>query len=102
MGEIADMMIGGLMCQSCGEFMDDLEEPGYARYCAGCRPNRLDGNPRPVPDHPVRGGTRPAPPKQWKWVSVPGYIKVNCPECNAKVKAVGLDEHMRAKHGATP
>lgn len=35
MGEIAEMMINGLMCQYCGEFMDDFEEPGYPRSC-GC------------------------------------------------------------------
>jgi hypothetical protein len=34
MGEIAEMMINGLMCEGCGEFMDDMEEPGYVRYCS--------------------------------------------------------------------
>lgn len=36
MGEIADMMINGLMCQYCGEFMDDFGEPGYPRSCGCC------------------------------------------------------------------
>lgn len=40
MGEIADMMLNGLMCEGCGEFMEDHEEPGYPRRCAGCAPNR--------------------------------------------------------------
>lgn len=104
MGEIAEMMLEGLMCEGCGEFMEDMDEPGFPRRCAGCQPDapQLDGNHRPVPGHPVRGGTRPAPPKQWRWVSVPGYIKVNCPDCNAKVKAVGLDDHMRTKHSTAP
>lgn len=36
MGEIADMMIEGLMCQYCGEFMDDFEEVGFPRDCGCC------------------------------------------------------------------
>lgn len=35
MGEIADMMINGLMCQYCGEFIGDFDEPGHPRSC-GC------------------------------------------------------------------
>lgn len=34
MGEIAEMMLSGEMCQGCGEFLD--EELGYPGYCAGC------------------------------------------------------------------
>lgn len=37
MGEIANMMINGLMCEQCCVYMDDGEEPGYPRLCAGCR-----------------------------------------------------------------
>ncbi len=33
MGEIAEMMINGLMCQHCGSYMDDFEETGYPRSC---------------------------------------------------------------------
>ncbi len=36
MGEIADMMINGRMCEQCGVYMDDGEEPGYPRLCPGC------------------------------------------------------------------
>lgn len=37
MGEIADMMLDGTMCQVCGEFMDLGEDPaGYPVTCAGC------------------------------------------------------------------
>jgi hypothetical protein len=38
MGEIADMMVDGDMCQSCGEYLGDGD--GYARFCAGCKPKR--------------------------------------------------------------
>ena len=37
MGEIADMMLEGFLCEGCGEWMGDDEGPGYARLCAACR-----------------------------------------------------------------
>jgi hypothetical protein len=33
MGEIADMMINGEMCEMCGVVLDG-ESPGYPRYCS--------------------------------------------------------------------
>lgn len=39
MGEIADMMLDGTLCQCCGEFLDG-DSPGYPRYCSSCRPNK--------------------------------------------------------------
>lgn len=36
MGDIADMMLDGLMCEGCGIFMDDGEECGYPRRCGAC------------------------------------------------------------------
>lgn len=35
MGEIADMMLDGDLCEGCGEYLGDGE--GYARKCVGCR-----------------------------------------------------------------
>lgn len=35
MGDIADAMLSGLFCQTCGEIIDD-DEPGYPRSCGGC------------------------------------------------------------------
>lgn len=40
MGEIAEMMLSGLMCEGCGVFMDDMDEPGYPRRCCGCSPSK--------------------------------------------------------------
>ncbi|WP_258022808.1 hypothetical protein [Brevibacillus formosus] len=37
MGEVAEMIISGLVCQVCGESMDDFEEPGYPRTCEDCQ-----------------------------------------------------------------
>ena len=36
MGEIAESMLDGTLCQSCGEFIGD--PVGYPRDCAGCNP----------------------------------------------------------------
>lgn len=39
MGEIAEMMLDGTMCQGCGEFLHDGEDgDGIPAYCAGCEP----------------------------------------------------------------
>ena len=34
MGEIAEMIIDGTLCQQCGEFIG--EPVGYPRTCTGC------------------------------------------------------------------
>jgi len=36
MGEIAEMMLAGVLCEQCGEFIGD--EVGYPRNC-GCDPS---------------------------------------------------------------
>lgn len=33
-GEVAEMMLTGIMCQQCGEYMGD--EVGYPRTCRDC------------------------------------------------------------------
>lgn len=46
MGEIADMMLDGTLCEGCGELMEDLiddesdeldDPPGHPRRCASCQ-----------------------------------------------------------------
>lgn len=37
MGEIAEMMLDGILCEGCGEFMGG-GTPGYPRRCRGCGP----------------------------------------------------------------
>ncbi|WP_311918601.1 hypothetical protein [Carnobacterium divergens] len=36
MGELAEMTINGLLCQQCGGYLEDFEEPGYPRTCEDC------------------------------------------------------------------
>lgn len=52
MGEIADMMLDGTMCEACGEFLNDGEDgdglPGYcSRECAESRGMSWEEEPRP-------------------------------------------------------
>lgn len=86
MGEIADMMIDGLMCQGCGVFMADMDSPGYARYCEACNPSSKQQR---------RQFTAAR-------VNEPSFRNMNCPDCGARVRKVGLKDHMRDKHGVTP
>lgn len=53
MGEVAEMLLNGAMCQCCGEWMDDGREPGYPRYCAGCKSRSTDRRK-------AKGHSRPA------------------------------------------
>ena len=78
MGEIADMMLDGTLCEGCGEYIGS--SPGFPRLCSGCqRASRSVGTPYfPAPRNPA---------------------KVACEACGRHVKAAGLVDHMRDKHG---
>lgn len=71
MGEIAEMMLDGTLCEGCGVYLGSGN--GYATYCAGCERER-------------RQQERPA------------VARVNCDICGKRVKAVGLEAHKRAVH----
>jgi len=46
MGDIAEMMLDGTMCEGCGEFMDiGGEPPGYPVRCAACGEEPDDSQP---------------------------------------------------------
>lgn len=73
MGEIAEMMLDGTLCECCGASFDDRQSPGFPRYCSRqCAEDR--------------GAVEPAAPK------------VKCEMCGKKVKAVGIEQHMKDKH----
>lgn len=49
MGEVAEMMLEGLLCSGCGACFDDEESPGHPRKCAECRepePKQVAPKPR--------------------------------------------------------
>lgn len=39
MGEIADMILDGILCEVCGVVIDEDGDdvPGYTRACEGCK-----------------------------------------------------------------
>lgn len=79
MGEYADMMLDGTMCQSCGEYIGS--DSGFPTFCRNCeRDNRSE--------YGLVSGLAPNNP-----------TKVACKKCGRHVKAVGLHQHMRDKHG---
>ena len=87
MGEIADMMLDGTLCEGCGEYLG--EGDGFPNYCSDeCARDRgmtlINGTP--VPLHPPATKQRGQRPK--------------CPTCGKKCKSAdGVKQHMRDKHG---
>lgn len=50
MGEAAEMMLDGILCEGCGEWMGDDEAPGYPRRCPACGGEQEpDHDERPAP-----------------------------------------------------
>lgn len=79
MGEIAEMMMDGALCEGCGVFLNAVA-PGYPCYCSKqCRADR----------------TPAAPPKK---VAKPVAAKIKCPVCARKVTQAGLPDHIKALH----
>jgi len=70
MGEIADMMLDGTLCQSCGMFLND-EPTGHPCTCNDCGTSK-------------------------RIYAVPA--KVKCPICKRKVKHNSLADHVRDAH----
>lgn len=74
MGEYADMIIDGEVCQECGTYIG--EAAGYPRTCKSCKPGGSNGHLRS------------------KIVA-----KTACLTCGKRVKKAGLADHMRDAHG---
>lgn len=70
MGEIAEMMLDGTLCEGCGVYMDG-DGDGVPRRCSACK--RDAGKPPP-------------------------NSKVACKTCGRRVKFAGLRDHMRDAH----
>lgn len=82
MGDIADMMLDGTLCEGCGVYLDD-SMGDFPQRCASCQED--DG---------LADITRGA-------LELAASMKVPCPTCSKRVKQTGLKDHMRDKHGVT-
>lgn len=77
MGDVADAMLDGTLCEGCGVFMGD--DVGYPRKCDDCaRVERADERRRSQPEFAI------------------------CPICHKRVKTAGLLQHTAAKHASNP
>lgn len=73
MGDIADMMLDGTLCEGCGVTLRG-PPPGYPRYCSRrCQQDRQPARPQST--------------------------KTACPICKKRVKNHGLANHMKDAHG---
>lgn len=72
MGEIAEMILNGELCEGCGMYMDGAQ--GFVRRCGSCARTWND------PHHNDR---------------------VPCPTCGKSVKFAGLRDHQKDVHGVT-
>lgn len=86
MGEIAEMMLDGTLCECCGVYMDDYES-GHPRRCARC--NRDEGRSA---RRELKTGTRHRSKKP----------VCKCPICGKWVKLAGINDHLRDKHEPGP
>lgn len=85
MGEIAEMMLDGTLCEGCGVFLND-EPPGYPRHCDDCAKEARALKKK---------GSAEA-----HQLYLAASKKCKCPTCGKKVKEVGLSDHMRDAHKA--
>jgi hypothetical protein len=80
MGEIAEMMLDGTLCEGCGTFMG--ESVGYQQRCLSCRKDgRVDALRTTAHVHHRAQ-------------------KMPCTTCGKRVKVAGLNDHMRDAHAA--
>lgn len=83
MGEVADMMLDGTLCEGCGVYIGADYGPSYCRDCASERPkNRVESFMDALPP--------------------PAVPKVACPVCSKQVKVTGIGDHWRQVHEVKP
>lgn len=76
MGEIAEMMLDGIMCEGCGEWMEDDFLAGHPRRCAACSGGRTVALLMQKPKK-----------------------RIKCQWCSKRFAAdAARDQHARAKH----
>ena len=85
MGDIADMMLDGTLCEQCGECLGVGD--GFPAYCRSCKRDADKLGRCKVRSASVERNAR--------------QKKTKCPDCGKKVKEVGLSDHLRDSHNFT-
>ena len=86
MGEMAEMMLDGTLCECCGSYIDDHGGEGIPRYCS-----EQCAKDRGAEGYQVGGAS---------YINRANPKKTNCPRCMKRVKIVGLADHIRDAHPA--
>jgi Zn finger protein HypA/HybF involved in hydrogenase expression len=83
MGEVAEMMLDGTLCEGCGVFLN-AEPTGYLCRCKDCateaRSERVKRNV--AANQKLQGEQK----------------KIPCSVCGRKVKTIGMPNHMKDAH----
>lgn len=105
MGEIAEMMLDGTLCEGCGVFLDGDAE-GFPRRCDDCAGDEpcdigspLSGRMKCAHCSRTVAAAGLKDHMDAKHPGVQHDLKTRCPVCDRAVKTVGLPQHMRAVHG---
>lgn len=83
MGEVAEMMIDGTLCQGCGIFLNE-SAPGHPCHCYECAAEgKADNKARRISEHHKQQAAQK---------------KIPCEKCGRRVKVVGMADHIRDSH----
>lgn len=85
MGEIAEMMLDGTLCEGCGVFLN-AEPAGYPCRCSSC-----------AAEAKTERAARNVAANQKKHAE---QKKIPCSVCGRKVKTIGMPNHMKDAHPA--
>jgi hypothetical protein len=101
MGEYADMVLDGLLCEWCGVTIESsLAGEGFPQLCPGCAKEGMKEGFQITSVAPgVFQNTTPIHGKPFENIKDFSDTKVGCPTCGKMVKAIGLEQHTKAKHG---
>ena len=83
MGEIAEMMLDGTLCEGCGVFLN-AEPTGHPCYCGSCAGERK----RERAARNVAANQKMHAEQK----------KIPCAVCGRKVKTIGMSNHMKDAH----
>ncbi len=84
MGDIADMMLDGTLCEGCGVYLGGVGD-GIPRRCRGCQPTKTERKAANIARHEAEQARQKKAP---------------CPVCSRRVRLVGMSDHMRDAHGS--
>lgn len=103
MGEIAEMMLDGTLCEGCGEYIGD-GGAGIPRYCSPrCAAGRGVMNYRP-PAQRSRGNQRKAERINGERQARAAASKpFKCPSCGKRFRhSISVQQHQRDVHSPVP